>query len=277
MHPARSLIGALPIALALSAPAAATAAPADLVADTAAATTIKLTSVTSPPRTATAGQSFTLKGKVTNRRSTSQRATVQVSLSRTKSATPTRAATKTLARIRAGRSAGYTIKVRLPSSLAAGTYYVRTCTAYGKRSRVTGGACKFSTRRITVARPAAPQPAPRRRLPSDAGQTPARKPRPTAPPAQGIDILIFNKGASEDAIETVTAAAEANGYDVDDTELSEAFTANNLKKYRAVVFLTRPATSSTTRSRPRSRPTTRPAAASWPSAPRSAPSRAGPT
>ena len=73
--------------------------------------------------------------------------------------------------------------------------------------------------------------------PAPAGTSTPASPAPTAPPAQGIDILIFNKGASDDAIETVTAAAEANGYDVDDTELSEAFTVNNLKKYHTVVFL----------------------------------------
>ena len=86
MHAARSLISAVPVALALAVPATAVAAPADLVAHASAATTIKLNSVTSPPRAATAGQRFTLKGTVTNRRTTSQRATVQVSLRRTKTA-----------------------------------------------------------------------------------------------------------------------------------------------------------------------------------------------
>ena len=135
MHAARSLISAVPVALALAVPATAAAAPADLVADAAAATTIKLNSVTSPPRAATAGQSFTLKGRVTNRRSTSQRATVQVPLTSYKDRVARRASvTKTLARIRAGRSAGYSINSRCRSSLAAGTYYVRTCTDYGKRT-----------------------------------------------------------------------------------------------------------------------------------------------
>ena len=239
MHAARSLISAVPVALALAVPATAAAAPADLVAHASAATTIKLNSVTSPPRAATAGQRFTLKGTVTNRRTTSQRVTVQVSLRRTKTSSPTRVGTKTLNPIRAGRSAGYSINVKLPSTLAAGTYYVRTCTAYGKRSTVPSTACRFSERRIKVAA-AQTGSIQASQAPATAGATtpttPA-SPAPTAPPAQGIDVLIFHKGAAPDAIDAVTAAAEANDYDVDVTEISENFTETNLKRYQTVVFL----------------------------------------
>ncbi len=239
MHAARSLISAVPVALALAVPATAASAPADLVAHASAATTIKLKSVTSPPRAATAGQRFTLKGTVTNRRITSQRVTVQVSLRRTKTSSPTRVGTKTLNPIRAGRSAGYSINVKLPSTLAAGTYYVRTCTAYGKRSTVPSTACRFSERRIKVT-PAQTGSIQASQAPATAGATtPATpaSPAPTAPPAQGIGVLIFHKGAAPDAIDAVTAAAEANDYDVDVTEIAENFTENNLKRYQTVVFL----------------------------------------
>ena len=85
----------------LLAPSVASAAPVDVVATAAAAskTRIKLKSINSPPRVAAPGSSFTLKGRVTNTRRNTQRATVRITLRRTKGAFPKRVGLKTLARM----------------------------------------------------------------------------------------------------------------------------------------------------------------------------------
>jgi len=87
--PARKLVSVVPIGLLLLAvPVTAQARAVDSVAHAAKAKTrIKLNTVSSPPRTAAPGQSFTVTGKVTNTTRTKRSASVQITLRRTKGST----------------------------------------------------------------------------------------------------------------------------------------------------------------------------------------------
>ena len=171
---------------ALLAPSVASAAPVDVVATAAAAskTRIKLKSIGSPPRVAAPGSSFTLKGRVTNTRRNTQRATVRITLRRTKGAFPKRVGLKTLARIRAGRTLNFSVKVSLPRNLAEGTLLrarAAPTTGAGHRSRTRR---RLAASRRDASRCARPRrrPRPPARQPAGTGHdTPAGTPPAPAP------------------------------------------------------------------------------------------------
>ncbi|MDA0182479.1 ThuA domain-containing protein [Solirubrobacter phytolaccae] len=139
-----------------------------------------------------------------------------------------KAANKT---IKGRKSGNYTVQVKLPSSLKEGRYYVRACAQVGKGS----AACKFTKRRLTVKK-AAPQPAPQP-APNPGTGTPLPQP---APGDVDFDVLAFTKGAAGSttpAIDALKALGRENGFGVTATEDSASFSAANLAKYKAVVFV----------------------------------------
>ena len=241
---------------ALLAPSVASAAPVDVVATTAAAskTRIKLKSIGSPPRVAAPGSSFTLKGRVTNTRRNTQRATVRITLRRTKGAFPKRVGLKTLARIRAGSHAQLQregLDSRATSPKAPTTCARAPTTGAGRRSRTRRRPAASRRARITVRKSAT-----RRRGEAaghDAAGHPAGTPPPVPPrhapgkPAEPFDILVFTnrddaatragiaaiRGGRQrqqrlDAVHRQRACARRRARGVHGTRLDD---------YRAVVFL----------------------------------------
>ena len=134
-------VGLLAAALALGAPATGAAKSTSK---------IKLRTVSAPPATAAPGSSFTLKGQLVNTARSTQRPKLTITLRKTKTSRAIKLTAKTLARVKAGRTLRYTATVKVPASLAEGSYYVRTCVS---------SVCKFSAKRLTVRKPAvAPAP-----------------------------------------------------------------------------------------------------------------------
>ncbi len=117
-----------------------------------------LLSAGSPPSAAVAGQAFTLKGKIRNKANRSARARLTVTLRKTRNAKDGRiVAAKFLKRTKAKRTLAYKVRVRVPASLAAGSYHVVTCARVGSRK----ASCRFAKRKLTVrtaTRSAAPAP-----------------------------------------------------------------------------------------------------------------------
>ena len=149
--PARKLVILVPVGLLLAAPVAAHARAVDATAHAAAAKSrIKLNTVSSPPRTAAPGKTFKITGKVTNSSRTSRTASVQITLRRTKGAFPKLVGKVALRRIKAHRSAKYTVTVKLPTTLAEGRYYVRGCATYGHKTSLENptAACRFEYSRV---------------------------------------------------------------------------------------------------------------------------------
>ena len=217
------LVCALGVA-ALIAPAGAAAAPAGPLQP---AERLDVRSVSAPPREALQGEAFRLRGRVRNGLDRAVRPRLTVRLRATRKATGRRVASKRLGRIRAGRAIRYSVRVRLPRSLAARRYYVAVCVRTGRRSD-----CRLAARRLTVVRrTSSPQPQPQ-----------PQPPAPTTPPVR-YDILAFTEGSSgNDSIgEAVTALRQLgarNRFRVTVANSSAGvFTEANLKKFRAVLFL----------------------------------------
>jgi PKD repeat protein/type 1 glutamine amidotransferase len=206
--------------LALTAPATAPAKPAvDHAVSRSAKPNTKLRSVGTPPRTAAPGSAFTLRGKLVNTSRSTQRPRLTITLRRTRTSAPHKLATATLRRVKKGRTLSYRVRVKLPAQLAEGRYHVRTC---------AGSVCRFSARRLIVRkRPTAPPPA---------------TPRPATPPgtpapAFDFDVLVFTKGAADDAaVAAIRDIGSRKHFGVAVTDDASAFTEDNLKRYRAVVF-----------------------------------------
>ena len=141
MHRSGTITGLLVAALALAVPATGSAKSTPKV---------KLRAVGAPPSKATApGSAFTLRGRLVNTSRATQRPKLTITLRRTKTSAARKVATKRLRRVKPGRSLRYSVRVKLPSGLATGNYYVRTCAL---------GACRFSSRRVKVRRPSTPKP-----------------------------------------------------------------------------------------------------------------------
>jgi len=209
-------------ALALLVPATATAAPADAAR---AKDPLKVRSVSAPPREALAGESFRVAGKVRNQAGRATRPRLLVSLRAKRDGAGRLLAAKRLGRVKAGRSLAYSVRVKLPRSLSAGRYYVAVCARIGGRSD-----CRLAKRRVSVSRS----------TPSQSGPPSAG---PPAPPVS-YDILAFTEGAGShsgsvnDAVAALRALGAANRFRVTVASSSTGvFTQNNLKKYRAVLFL----------------------------------------
>ena len=100
----------------------------------AATQTTKLRSVSSPPSTALApGADLTVKGQVTNRSRKRAKARVTLTLRTSKSAKAIKLTAKSTSAIKAGKTARYSVKVKLPASLKDGSYYVRACATAQRR------------------------------------------------------------------------------------------------------------------------------------------------
>ena len=283
MHAARSLISAVPVVLALAVPATAAAAPADLVADASAATTIKLNSVTSPPRAATAGQQVHAQGQG-DQPQDDEPARDRPGLAESYKdvdADPRREPERWPDPRRPLRRV-----TRLTSSCPARWPRAPiTCArarSYGKRSAVPSTACRFSTRRIKVsaAQTGAVQAKPGTR---DRGRNPTgtrrRRPVRRRPlrPRRASTSWSSTRAPRTDAIETSRPPLRPTTTTSTSPRSPRNSPRATSSATRRWCSSTRPATCSTPRSRARSRPTTRPAAASSRSAPRSAPSPAGRT
>ena len=195
---------------------------------------VKLRSVGAPPSSAAPGASFTLRGQLVNTARSTQRPKLTVTLRKTKTSRAIKLTTKTLARVKAGRTLRYTATVKVPASLAEGSYYVRTCVS---------SVCKFSAKRLTVRKPAvAPAPKP---TPVTPGATATPTPVPTAAPAEPkldfpatsgeFDVLVFRKGADA-TVTTIRELGKTEKFGVAVTSDVTAFTEAYLKRYRAVVF-----------------------------------------
>src|SRR4051794_1344906 len=109
MQRASRLACLVPVGLALIAPAAAEAMPDYAASAAAAKSKLRLASISSPPKVAAPGAKFTLVGRVTNRTRSTQRATVQITLRRTKGAFPKPLQKTTLARIKPGRTLRFSV------------------------------------------------------------------------------------------------------------------------------------------------------------------------
>ncbi len=240
--PARKLVSMVPIGLLLAAPVVAQARPADATAHAAAAQTrIKLNTVSSPPRTAAPGTTFKITGKVTNRSRTARTASVRITLRRTKGAFPKAVGRVSLRRIKGHRTAKYTVRVKIPATLAEGRYYVRGCADYGRKTPLENptAACRFALRRITIKKSATPVAAPK-----PPASTPAPQP---AKPAGPFDILVFttrNDAVTRAGIEAIDQVADSTRgrghFKVEAPDPAAApsyFTDKKLDDYRAVVFL----------------------------------------
>jgi hypothetical protein len=99
----------------------------------AAAPGVSVSALSSLPAGATAG---TLHGRVVNETGRASRAQVTVRLLRR--STHRRVVGRTSVRVGAKGSAAYAVKVKLPSGLSRGTYYLAACTRYGRAAGVYG-------------------------------------------------------------------------------------------------------------------------------------------
>ena len=135
MSTSRAVLATTLAALAL-APTAAAAGPPASVRPTSA-----------PPPSAAAGDAFTLTGKVRNASARAARVRLTVSLRTSRTSKSGRiAAVKYLPKLKAQRSRGYRVRVRVPASLATGRYHVVTCVRVGNRA----ARCAFAKRRLAV-------------------------------------------------------------------------------------------------------------------------------
>ena len=200
---------------------------------------------------------WTVKGQVTNRSRKRAKARVTLTLRTSKSAKAIKLTTKSTSAIKAGKTARYSVKVKLPASLKDGTYYVRAC------ATLNGGAdsCRYATRKLKVqAKKATPQPSPPqtnpapaptvrrpRRRPSEptATATPTATAAPLPQPGVGdgpvFNVLVFTGTAAaasyQGGLDALNAVAKDGGFKVTQTGNASAFTESYLKQYRSVVFL----------------------------------------
>jgi PKD repeat protein/type 1 glutamine amidotransferase len=205
-------------------------------------TKIKLRTVGTPPSTAAPGASFTLRGQLTNTARTTQRPKVTITLRKTKTSSAIKLTTKTLPRVKSKRTLRYSVTVKLPASVAAGSYYIRTCAS---------GACKFSSKRLTVGKPAT-APAPQQPTPVPTPVTPGATavptPEPTTTPGPAFeptldfpatsgefDVLVFRRGADA-TVSAIRDLGESQDFGVTVTADVTAFTETYLKRFRTVVF-----------------------------------------
>ncbi|HEY6891557.1 MAG TPA: ThuA domain-containing protein [Solirubrobacter sp.] len=146
-------------------------------------------------------------------------------------------------RVKAGGTTAYSLSVKLPASLAAGSYFLRGCASVGSG---TPG-CLWGARKLTVATsktaPAgapAPKPAPTTATPSpEASVAPLPAPGPETGPE--FDVLVFTGTAEpasyESGLNALKAIADDGGFKVTQSSDASLFTADRLKDFRAVVFL----------------------------------------
>ncbi len=209
MHRSGTITGLLVAALALAVPATGSAMSTPKV---------KLRAVGAPPSKATApGSAFTLRGRLVNTSRATQRPKLTITLRRTKTSAARKVATKRLRRVKPGRSLRYSVRVKLPSGLATGNYYVRTCVL---------GACRFSSRRVKVRRPSTPKPP---------ATTPSQ-PTPQAGPQNAFEVLVLGAGAAGATVDAVRDLGRQNGFGVTVAGDASGFTEANLKRYRAVIL-----------------------------------------
>ncbi len=197
----------------------------------------KLQSVTSSPRTSVApGATLTVSGRVTNRTRKSAKARVTVTLRASKSGgRAITLGTKSSGRIKPGRTASYKLAVKLPAAPAGGSYYLRACAQISKAA----ADCRYATRKLTVAKPATPQPKPQ------AAPQPETKPSPLPQPDAGsgptFDVLAFTGTAAPASYASGLTAlkdiAAAGGFTVTQSSDASLFTAERLKDFRVVVLL----------------------------------------
>ena len=220
MARARRLACLAPLTLALLAPAAAQAAP-----------TLKVRSVASPPQVVAPGGSFSIASRVENSTRKSQRVRVRVTLRTTKYGKVRYTASAARKTLKARKSARYSVRVKLPSTLKEGRYYVRACADTGK---VSGAACRFTTKRVTV-RKAAPAPAPAPTAPPAAAPLPA--PGPTTAPE--FKVLAFTKGgtATAETAKALRDLGDTNRFAVTVTDDASVFTQASLGEYKTVIFV----------------------------------------
>jgi PKD repeat protein/type 1 glutamine amidotransferase len=182
----------------------------------------KLRTISAPPKAALApGAKLRVSGRLTNQTRKRAKARVTLTLRSTKRARAITLGAKTTARVKAGRTARYTLTVTLPASLADGTYYLRGCARVG--SRASG--CRYATRKLKVAKPKPnPQPNP--------SPNPVPAPNPGAGPK--FDVLAF--GADSAGVATLRDLAKEGGFKVTESSDPSLFTAERLEDFRAVVL-----------------------------------------
>ena len=224
MRPTRWLWMAAP-SLALMAPAMAAAKPVDA---TAAKSPARLRAISAPPSQAFAGDAFTLSTRLRNTSSSATRPRLVVMLRKFKYASGGRVvAAERLRALKAGSSERYRIKVTLPSSLAAGRYYVAVCARAGAAT-----SCRLAPRRINVSR--------RTASPSPPSGSPGEK-----PDSRKYDVLVLTETRSGEPHNSTPAGVaalkdvgRANDFKVTEaTQSAGAFTEASLESYRTVVFL----------------------------------------
>ena len=228
-----TVVGLLAAAVALGLPASGAAKSTSK---------IKLRSVGAPPRSAAPGASFTLRGQLVNASRSAQRPRLAITLRKTKTASPLRLTSKTLGRVKAGRSLRFGATVKLPASVPNGTYYLRACVS---------GSCRFSSTRLTVRRPvvapaSAATPTPITPTPiTPTPITPAASPTPTPTPVEPkldfpatsgeFDVLVFHTGADA-TVNAVRDLGRSGNFGVSVTADPTAFSQAYLERFRAVLF-----------------------------------------
>jgi PKD repeat protein/type 1 glutamine amidotransferase len=214
------------VALVVVAPPIAMAAPAR---ESAAKKPLSVRSVSSPPRTAQPGGTFTLTGRLINDRRRSIRPRLAVTLTRGASRSGLQVASKRLGRT-SRRVVRYSVRVKLPKTLTPRRYFVRLC------ARVPGRTtCRFAKRALTVVAPTGGTPTPGGGTPGPGTGTPGQ---PTP-----YRVLAFTETAStrkpsvDAAVTALTQIGATHNFAVDEANSSSAFTDANLARYRVVVFV----------------------------------------
>ncbi len=182
------------------------------------------------PEQALAGGTFTVSARLTNSAKRSTRPRVVVRLRKLKYASGGRVlVAERLARLAGGDSRRYKVEVELPSSLAAGRYWLSTCV----RARA-GSNCRLGGGRLTVVAPSPPS----------AGGGPGQEPPAAGGPPPLFDVLAFTEAVGEthsstsDGIDALRDIGARNRFRVTVAGSSSGvFTEANLKRFRAVVFL----------------------------------------
>ena len=192
---------------ALLAPSVASAAPVDVVATTAAASERDQAEVDQlATRVAAPGSSFTLKGRARTRDATPNARRCGSRCGAPEARSRSGCGLKTLAGSAQVALLTYDVKVLFPRNLAEGTYYVRACADYGRRTPLeeTRRRLHFATRRVAVSKPATAPAAPKPATPV-APATPSRTPVSAGPfpPAvsgrEGPDLGLHHARRRHDA------------------------------------------------------------------------------
>ena len=212
-------------------PAAAAAQPADAAA--AQRRTVDVRSLTGVPARVETGDSFRVTVKVRNTTRRAVRPKVAIYLRERRSQRGREVGSERFSRIKAGKSGTERIRVRIPRSLDAGRYFVAACIGNGRAK------CDLANRRLTVTRPTTPPPNP----------NPVPNPPPSPnPPNARFTVLVFTETGTGTAeyhastpagVEAIRALGRQHNFAVSVTDDSDGgvFTEDNLKKFRAVIFL----------------------------------------